>query len=250
MPRPSGQAPAAGAQEPVSAVGLIEQAIAAKGGLEKLKSVKTLKAVAQSTFSSPQGPVTTQTVTYIEYPDRFRVEARLPIGEIVQVYAGGDDAWVKDPNKGVVVPPPAARKDFHDSVRRDVLSLLLRAQAGQLTMRLREPDREPDAARGVRAIELSALDLGMVTLFVDTTTGMVLRQTYQDAGSADTAEESFSDYRDVDGVKIAFRASLRRGGLLVVTRAVSDAKVNVPIDPALFVRPDKLEASSSQEGGQ
>jgi zinc protease len=235
------QPPSSAPQPPLTAPGLIERAIAAKGGLEKLQSVKTLRAVAQSTFNSPQGPVTTQTVTYIAYPDRFRVEARLTIGEVVQVFAGGDEAWVKDPNKGVVVPPPAVRKDFRDSVQRDVLSLLLRAQAGQLTMGLREPDQGPDAVQSIRTVELSAPDLDRVTLSIDTTTGMVVRESYPLPGGADVAEESFSDYRDVDGLKLAYRASLRRGGLLVLTRTVTDAKVNVPIEPSLFTKPDKVQ---------
>ncbi len=233
---PSAQAPAA---QPLTARALIDQAIAAKGGLEKLTGVKTLRAVAQSTFNSPQGPVTTETVTYIAYPDRFRVEAHLPIGEVVQVFAGPDDAWVKDPNKGVVVPPPAARKDFRDSVQRDVLSLLLRAQAGGLTMRLKAPDQGPDAVSTVRAVELSGPELESVTLFIDTASGMVLKESYPLPGGSDVAEEAFSDYRDVNGVKIAYRASLRRGGLLVLTRTVTDVKVNVPIEPTMFTRPEK-----------
>ena len=233
----NGQAGAA-STEPLSAGALIEKAIEAKGGLEKLKAVKTLKAVAQSTFNSPQGPVTTETTTYIEYPDKFRVEARLPIGQVAQVYAGGDDAWVKDPNKGLVVPPAAARKDFRDSVQRDVLSLLLRANAGHVTLRLREPDQSPDAVKSIRAVDLSGVDLAPVTLFIDTTSGMVLKEEYKlPDGSA--AEEFFSDFRDVDGVKIAYRASLRRGGLQVSNRVVTDVRVNVPIDPSLFIKPEK-----------
>jgi hypothetical protein len=160
---------------------------------------------------------------------------------VVQVFAGGDEAWVKDPNKGVVVPPPAARKDFRDSVQRDVLLLLLRAQAGTLTLRLREPDQGPDAVQSIRTVELSAPDLERVTLSIETTTGMVVKESYPLPGGADMADESFTDYRDVDGVKIAYKASLRRGGLLVLTRSVTDVKVNVPIEPSVFTKPDKVQ---------
>jgi hypothetical protein len=224
---------------PASAAALVDRAIAAMGGLDKLKAVRTVRAVTQSTFNSPQGPVTTETTTYLEYPNRLRVEARLPIGQVVQVYAGGDDAWVKDPNKGIVVPPPAARKDFRDSVQRDALSLLLRAQAGQLKMQLKAPDASPDVSRTVYGLNLSGPELDPVTLFIDTATGMVVRESYSLPAGAGTAEESFTDYRDVDGVKIAFRVSLRRGGLLVLTRVATDVKVNVPVDPSLFARPEK-----------
>jgi hypothetical protein len=79
-----------------------------------------------------------------------------------------------------------------------------------------------------------------VTLFSDTVSGMVVKEAYPLPGGAESAEEAFTDYRDVDGVKMAFRASLRRGGLLVMTRTVTDVKVNVPIDPSLFTKPDKV----------
>jgi len=239
-PRQEAPARAAAPTVPTSAAALVDQAIAAKGGLEKLKAVKTLKAVAQSTFNSPQGPMTTETTTYIEYPDHFRVEGRMPIGEVVQVYAGSDNVWTKDPNKGLVVPPPEARKDFRDSVQRDVLALLLRAQAGGLKMQLKEPGANPDAPKTVYGVELTAADMAPVTLFVDITTGMVARETYSLPAGGGTAEEVFTDYRVVDGVKIAYRASLRRGGLLVLTRVVTEVKLNVPVEPALFVRPEKV----------
>ena len=49
-------------------------------------------------------------------------------------------------------------------------------------------------------------------------------------------EESFSDYRPIDGIQIAFHAS-RKSGPLVVERRVTDVKINTPIEPALFLRP-------------
>jgi zinc protease len=236
------QFPSIGAPKPpASAAALVDTAIAALGGLEKLRAVKTLQAVARSTFNSPQGPVTMETTTYLEYPNRLRVEARLPIGQVVQVFAGGDDVWVKDPNKGIVVPPEQVRTDFRNSVQRDVLTLLLRAQAGQLTMALEEPGSGPDASRTVYGLRLSAPDLEPVTLSIDVGTGLVVKESYPMPGGAGTAEESFSDYRDVGGVKIAHRASLRRAGLLVLTRSVTSVRVNAPIDPSLFVRPDKVQ---------
>ena len=49
-------------------------------------------------------------------------------------------------------------------------------------------------------------------------------------------EEEFSDYRPIDGIQIAFRAT-QKVGPLSVERRVIDVKVNAPIDAALFQRP-------------
>jgi outer membrane lipoprotein-sorting protein len=50
-------------------------------------------------------------------------------------------------------------------------------------------------------------------------------------------EELFSDYRKVDGVQVAFTATVRRGSQTVFERRLSDITFNTPFDPALFKRP-------------
>jgi hypothetical protein len=50
-------------------------------------------------------------------------------------------------------------------------------------------------------------------------------------------EESFSDYRDVEGIQINFAANVRVGGEAALERTVTDVKINTPLDPALFKRP-------------
>jgi len=216
---------------------VIDRAIEAKGGLETLRTVKTIRAVSETTLSTPQGPVTTTTTTSVEYPDRFRVEARLPIGTAVQVYAGNDNVWVTDPIKGLVEPPPNVRREFRDSVQRDVLALLLRAQAGEL--RVRAADRPAgDETPGVDAVELSGAGMTPVVIEVDRATGMVTKERYTVGGlMGGLTEEVFADYRKVNGIMIAFRASLRRGSLPVVERVVKQFSINVPLDPSLFAKP-------------
>jgi zinc protease len=233
-----GVAPGAGASAEDAGRALVDRAIAARGGLEKLQGIKTIKAVAQTTFNSPQGPVQAQTTTYIEYPDRVRVEARVALGDVVQVYAGEDNVWVKDPSKGVIVPPPAARRDFREAIRRDVVQLLLRAQAGQVKVRLVQPSSAAVAPlTTVQQVEFVAAGSDPVTLSIDLANGMVTAERYTLPAGGGSAEELFSDYRDVAGVKFPFRGAVRRAGLPVVERAVTDMKINVPIAPDLFTKP-------------
>src|SRR5262249_57337631 len=53
------------------AIALLDKVIAAKGGLENLRGIKTIVAKQTLTNLGAQ----TETVNYIAYPDRFRVEA-------------------------------------------------------------------------------------------------------------------------------------------------------------------------------
>ena len=72
----------------------------------------------------------------------------------------------------------------------------------------------------------------------DPETNLVDRETYVAGGPGQPLiEELFTDYRTVNGVKIAFTANVRQGGRSVLERRVTGIRINVPLDPALFQRP-------------
>ena len=215
---------------------VVQRAIAAKGGATRLASVETVKIRATSTLATPQGPVTAATVTYIEYPDRFRVEASLPVGEIVQGFAGGD-AWFSDP-AGVHDAPPEMRADFDVSVNRDLIRLLLQASAGELAVRVLPPIADADGQM-LDGVEITGSSQTPIALYVDRESGLVVKQTYALMGPAglEPTEEEFFDYRLVDGLRVAFRTVVRRRGEMVIERVVHEFEVNTPIDPELFKRP-------------
>jgi hypothetical protein len=163
------------------------------------------------------------------------VETKLPDAMLVQVY-DGTRAWVKDPAGVHDVPEPAIR-DLRATLKRDTLAALLAARDGQLRARLL-PDVPNAAGTRHRSLELSSADLEPVVFYVDSGTNLVARQTYVAGGPGKPlVEEIFSDYREIDGVQIAFTAEVRRGGQPVLERRVTSVAINPPLDPALFRRP-------------
>ncbi len=229
-PRPAGKS------DP-EAVQLVDRVISVKGGLEKLQGIKTVVATAKTTFFGPAGSMSAETKTYIEYPGKFRVEARVPVGEVVQVFADGK-GWVKDPN-GVQEMPPAALESFQADEKRDLVRLLLAVKSGSVEARM-----APAAAdhQGVKGITLSGPDMDPVTLWVDSA-GEIARESFQapappgQQGGGQTVEESYSDFRNVNGLQVAYMAVRRIGQTTVAERTFTDFKYNVPIDPGLFERP-------------
>ena len=221
--------------EAAKAQALLDRVIEAKGGLEKLKGIKTI--VVNQTLKSPSAERQNElkTTNYIQYPDRFRIETAIPGGTNVQGYDGAK-AWVKSP-RGVQDLPDAVSRDARATLRRDVIALLLAARTeGRMTVRVL-PDVRDAQARVSRALEFSAPDLNPIVLLVDPETAAVRKMTFvSDAPGRPIIEEEYSDYRDVDGVQIAFTAS-RRNGPQTVERHVTDIRINAPIDPALFKRP-------------
>ena len=219
--------------ERAKAEALLDKVIAAKGGLEKLRALKTLVVKQTLTTQSPQGDATAETSNYIQYPDRFRIVTETPSGTMVQA-SDGKQVWMTDPRGLHDAPEPLVR-EFRAAMRRDPIALLVAAKDGKLAARLLPETTDRDGPAPL--LELSAPDLNPIVLEVDRTTMLIRKQSYRaDAPGRPLVEESFSDYRPVDGIQIAFRAS-RKSGPLIVERRVTEVKINAPVEPALFSRP-------------
>jgi len=127
-------------------------------------------------------------------------------------------------------------RDAAASLRRDVVALLLAAKDGVLTPRILPDVKDPEGQVN-HALELSARDLNPVVLYVDPESALIRKRIYTaDAPGRPIVEEQFFDYRPVDGIQIAFRAT-QKVGPLSVERRILDVKINQPIDAALFQRP-------------
>jgi zinc protease len=227
------------AEERARALALVDRAIAAKGGLDALRALKTI--VAKQTLTDPDSNAQQfQVTTYIEYPDRLRIETTVPGGVNVQGY-DGEKAWARD-RRGVHDQPDGVARQARLGLRRDVVSLLLGAKDGTLTPRLLPDEKdaglsEGGAAHVDHAVELTAPDLSPVVLYIDPDSAVIRKLTFvDDVPTSPVVEERFSDYRDVGGLQVAFRAT-RRVGAQTLDRWVSDVKTNVTLDPSLFKRP-------------
>jgi hypothetical protein len=224
----------AGGRNP-GAQALLEKVIAAKGGLDALRGVRSITATTRADTETPSGRINVETTTFLQYPNRVRVETKLPGETIVQVY-DGSRAWVRDAH-GIHDVPDRMARELEASFRRDLLGVLLAAHDGTVRLRLL-PDVKDESGRIYHTLEFSASSLEPTVLYVDPDTGLVAKQVYVAGGATrPLVEELFADYKMVDGVQIAFTARVRQGGQPVAERHITDIKINAPLDPMLFKRP-------------
>ena len=235
------QRPALGTQAPATpkesarAKALLDRAIAAKGGLSKLKSIRNVTATTNTSITSPEGRVTADATTYLEYPNHVRVVTKLEGVTSIQVY-DGERAWVSDP-MGVHYVPEQFARDLEASLKRDTIWLLLAAERGDVRTRVLA-DMTDDTGKVYHALELSGSDFEPVVLYVDSETNLISRQTYVIGGAGQPLiEEVFSEYRTVDGLQMASAATIRRAGRLILERRVGAISFNATLDPVLFKRP-------------
>jgi zinc protease len=232
----SAAVPAAGASEAGAAIQLLQKVADAKGGLAALRAVKTIDVQADVTISGPTNqtaPVKMQTRNLVAYPDKFRVEADTPGGKIVQVYSGSQ-AWVETP-AGSMDADADARADYQLTAARDLVPLLLNAIDGKLPV-----SQLPDETVGGQPMHMLQFALsagGPLVMLVDPKTFEIrgLRYPTDLAPNAPQAVERFDDYRDVSGVRVAFRAHVEREGV-IIDRVITSARVNAALPPAAFVR--------------
>lgn len=208
---------------------LVARAVKAKGGVDKLRSVRTVSANVDYSIG-PFGMLTFPSTISIQYPDRFRVDSMTRSGRVVQVFNAGD-YWVQEPGGGS--RGPQGTEEIKGRLHRDTILMLLRLAKGEVTA-TRVAD-VVESGRNLPALQVSGAGVQPVTLILDPDTSLILRQRY--VAAAREVEESFSDYRDVDGLKVAFKAVVRGSGVPTIERVVRSFRYNVPIDPGLFVRP-------------
>ncbi len=228
-------APAAAAKvDPLRAI--VTRAVRAKGGVERLRSIRTIRTTSVTTVEIGDRRVEIPTDTVIRYPGSYRLDARGPDGELVQVFDRGA-YWVKDAD-GVQAAAPAVADEIRASIQRDIIPLLLALYDRKVPAR-RLPDLVENGRRLV-PVEVTLPDAPPVTLLFDADTALVAKMRYLAAGQPSgrvRVEESFSDYRDVKGLQVAFEASVRRERAPNVERVLRAFDINVPVDASLFTKP-------------
>lgn len=231
---PAGAAAKAGyrsSSTPADLRALIDKVVESKGSLNKLRSVRTVRAAATVTVVDQRGRVDIATTTSIRYPGGFRVDAQLPAGTLVQAFNAGQ-YWVQD-ERGVREAPPPLAMEIRSHVQRDVIPLLLSLSDGRVTA-TRAPD-EIDGTRKLPVLLVEGAGMRPVSLVLDPETLTILKQRY-DMENA-TMEERYSEYRTVDGLLVPFKAEVLRNGVLLLERVLRTIEFNVPLDATLFTKP-------------
>jgi zinc protease len=211
---------------------LIEKAIAAKGGLALLRSITTVKSTSDMVFATPRGKAKINATAYVRYPGQFRVDAEGPDGLRIQTFDNGA-GWIGD-GKQFEDAPPVIVRAMQAGVQRDTVALLLALADKRITGR-RVADVTVDGAP-MPALEVDLSAAGRVTLVFDPKSGLLVHQRFGGDGEPLT-DERFSEYRPVQGLQVAHRATVRRENAPPFDRIVRTFEINVPIDPTFFKKP-------------
>ncbi|HEY2934602.1 MAG TPA: pitrilysin family protein [Acidobacteriota bacterium] len=234
IPEPKA-APVAAATAESAAKGkaLLQAARKATGG-EALDAVKDIVLKADAKLITPQGEFAIKNETTIKYPNKILNKLALPFGEVLQVY-DGQVAWAKTP-QGTRELSSDDAVEFQNAIAADIVFLLTHLDApGYQAQFLEQADVD---GRRANVVLVKTPNEHAIKVYLDADTGMVLRESrLSKAGGAPAdAEENYSDYREVSGVRLPFKRTAKRNGQPFAEVTITEIKVNTGVTDQVFVK--------------
>jgi zinc protease len=222
---------------------LIDEAIAAKGGKDRLTQLKAFKLVAtgSTTVGTQSMPVEISRVFVV--PDKMRIDASFkppgaPQPRVVSVGLSGASGWQRgpDPKTGKdtvaeIAGIGLATADFERWREPELILLKASDKGAKLTT---APDENLDGKPCSVVVLRAPFGDVSVSLFIDKKTKLIGRMSYSDGGSAES--DSFADYRDVAGIKLAFKR-VSSGGGRSTQLEVKTFEVDPKLDATVFDKP-------------
>jgi predicted Zn-dependent peptidase len=202
---------------------VLQKAQQAAGGAEKLAAVKDITKTVK--MLGIQGGMSADQTTQIILPGILRQENTLPFGKIT-VFVDGSNGWMQSPQGRLPLPPPQLKQTRSALFRMREAILLSDRDPERTTNFIEESDMDGKKAE---VIEISTQDGLSVRLWVDASSGAVLKSAYRGealGGPGSNVEELYSDYQEVEGIQVPFKVTILQDGSKYLDAQVVEAKFN------------------------
>jgi outer membrane lipoprotein-sorting protein len=220
---------------------IANKAVAARGGADKIKAIQSERVTGRVTF----GPGLEGTlVAELKRPHKLHVEIAIEDQKIIRVYDGKSAGWVVNPFAEKKDPQPMSAEDLKSISEEsdfDGPFIDYKAKGNQIELVGKE---ELDGKSAYR-IKLTNKNGDIRFYLFDATSFLPVKweETRKVEGKELPWESFFSDYREVDGVKYAFKIDSDSPGTDLKQSVVAEKiEINAQIDDAHFTKPAVLEA--------
>lgn len=221
---------------------LIERAVEAVGGAERLASVTSVRRSGAAVATAPQGQMQIELNEVYVYPDRQRQEMKLPFGTMVSVVTA-EGGFIDTP-QGVQEMPESRLADSRKSMRRQLLPLLrARLDDGFEAVALEAGEV---AGRAVDQVQVS-LAGDLITLAIASDNGQVVAMTFRGnglTGAPGEIHQVYSDFREVNGLSLPFVTDATFDGEAFLAVTASEIEVDGVVEDGAFERPAPVEPDS------
>jgi outer membrane lipoprotein-sorting protein len=210
---------------------IIARNLAARGGLDKIRSVQTIKQIAHL---NSQGMNVNMTM-YGKRPNMTRKELMMGQQRILYVF-DGKTAWTVNPLTGSNVPTVITGPEV-EGIRQEAEFDSPFVDYKSKGYTITYVGTEDANGKKLYHLRLTAKNGAAQECYIDTETGLEARTV--SPSPMGMLEEEFSDYRDVQGLKMPFSVRTLQNGRPVAEITIERIEVNGAIDDALFRKPDR-----------
>jgi outer membrane lipoprotein-sorting protein len=214
--------------------GIIAKAMQATGGEEKLAKLKAMSWTEKGTFYG-MGAGVPYTGSYsAERPDKFKME----IQGVFTIVVNGDKGWMGANGSTQEMTKEQLDEQKQGLYAGSVASLVpLKDKAYKLSL-LGESKVGDRSAAGVKVSRKDHYD---VNLYFDKETNLLVKTVsrLKDSMSGQEVEQeaTYSDFKEVEGVKVPTKVSIKRDGKQFVEAENSDMKLAEKLDDSVFAKP-------------
>ncbi len=194
----------------------------ALGGADLLAAVRDYSHTSEMAVT--QGPTLRVKVRErFAAPSHYRQEQDLPQGRL-SLYTDGRGGWMRDPQGRVGLMPPLLAL----RTRGDMFRLFF-----QMVLSDRSKDRQISYA-GDGLVQITDKAGNRVDLWIDEESGMPRKQAYETItfqGTAAFAEQTFIEWREIQGVKVPWKSSLTLNGRPYAEIVLMECSINAGLKP-------------------
>jgi len=190
-----------GAASAQTADEIVAKAIAARGGLAKIRAVRSERVSGQITFGEVSGPF----VVELERPLKMHMQFTIQNMTMVRVYDGKSEGWANNPFAGKMNPDAMSEDELKNiSEESDFDGPLVDAKAKGNQVELVGKDKFKD--KDVWRLKLTTKNGDVRFYLFDAESFLLLKWEgkRKAEGQEVPVESYFSDYRDVGGLKFYF----------------------------------------------
>jgi outer membrane lipoprotein-sorting protein len=217
---------------------IVSKHIAAMGGAEKIRAIRTSKMTGKMVVGG--GQTEARMVTYTSRPKQTRMDVDIQGQKIVQAF-DGTTSWTINPGSGSN-DPQRAPADESRAAATDADpdgSPLLDYKAKGTTIELLGKEEVEGAPAHKLKVTLKSGTVS--TIFIDEKTFLTskIMAKRKQMGQEIEVENYPRKYKAVDGVQMPFSTETKVGGRSMVQIVVEQVETNIPIDAKMFAFPVK-----------
>lgn len=214
----------------------LADALKVKGG-QKLVALKELHMTATGTTVISGQTMPVEIEREFVQPDKMRIDATIAKRLKVTVVVDGKVGWESAPDQKSQQP------QMMDLSGNDLAAASFEQwrEAELILVKANEPNAkitpladEKIDGRDHTVVQLQSPYKLVVTIYIDKKTKLVSRMSYSDAGQTET--DDFGDYRDVGGMKFAFKRNSTTSGR-ATNLTMEKVEVNRTVSPDTFKKP-------------